>query len=52
MKKLGFYSIHENAFANRLKIKEYDGELPDEIVTETWYKLPGRTDIGHFPLPR
>ncbi len=33
-----FHGIHENAFANRLKIREYKG-LNNEMVIETWYKL-------------
>ena len=38
MKSLDFPNIFEEAFANRLKTREYDG-VADEIVTEKWYKL-------------
>lgn len=39
MKRLGFSGIHEHAFAHRLKIREYNGGVKNEIVIETWYRL-------------
>ena len=39
MKRLGFHGIHEDAFAHRLKTRQYEGCLNNEIITETWYRL-------------
>ncbi len=39
MKQEGFRGIHENAFAKRIKRREYPGSVTHETVIETWYRL-------------
>ncbi len=39
MKRLSFSGIHEHAFADMVKIREYNGGVKNEIVIETWYRL-------------
>jgi len=34
-----FHGIHKDAFANRIKIREYTGGVKNETVIETWYRL-------------
>jgi hypothetical protein len=34
-----FAGIYEGAFANPLLIRQYDGFVDGEVVTEVWYKL-------------
>ncbi|GEM_PF-1411325 len=34
-----FHDIHKDAFANRIKIREYTGGITNETVIETWYRL-------------
>jgi hypothetical protein len=39
MRRLDVYGVHKDAFAHRLKTRQYEGCLNNEIITETWYRL-------------
>ena len=39
MAKTKFNGVHEDAFAHKLKTKQYDGALKEKIVIENWYRL-------------
>jgi hypothetical protein len=39
MKRLDVHGVHEDAFAHKLKTRQYEGCLKNEIITETWYRL-------------
>lgn len=39
MRRSDFHGVHEDAFAHRLKTRQYEGCLKNELVIETWYKL-------------
>ncbi len=39
MKLEDFHGIHKDAFANRVKIREYPGGVTHETSIETWYRL-------------
>ena len=39
MKQEEFQGVHNDAFANRVKIREYSGSITLETIIETWYYL-------------